>query len=194
VGVGSLPEEHGVVSSVPYAARGRYADEFLQVMLALWTEERPTFGGEFFAFEASPASPRPRQQPHPPLAIGGNKPAALRRTARFGQSWHALAPSPEGMAQRLAALDEALAAAGRSRSDVAISLRADLHLQDSPSADDARGAGLRGDADQVVERLGRYAEIGVEELVVSVPSGELDHQRHQLETFAERVMPRFRTS
>ena len=192
VGVGSLPEEHGVVSSVPYAARGRYADEFLQVLVTLWTEDHPSFRGEFFAFDDAPASPRPLQQPHPPLAVGGNKSAALRRTARFGRSWHALAPSPEGMAQRLEALDEALAAVGRSRSDVVISLRADLHLLESAAADDGRGAGLRGDAGHVIERLERYAEIGVEELVVSVPSGELDHQRHQLETFAERVIPHVR--
>ena len=190
VGVGSLPEEHGVVSPVPFGARGRYADEFLQVMVALWTEDRPTFAGEFFSFEGAPASPRPVQQPHPPIVVGGNKPAALRRTARYGQGWHTLAPSPEGMSQRLRALDEALATVERNRADLVISLRADLHLLDSPAADDARGAGLRGDAAQLAERLERYAEVGVQEVVVSVPSGDVDHQRHQLEAFAERVMPR----
>ena len=148
------------------------------------------FAGEFFRFEGAPASPRPRQQPHPPLVVGGNKPAALRRTARFGQGWHALAPSPEGMAQRLEALDEALAAVGRSRADLVISLRADLHLLDSPADEDGRGAGLRGDAAQLAERVERYGQLGVEELVLSVPSGDLDHQRRQLETFAERVIPR----
>lgn len=191
VGVGSLPEEHQAVSAVPFAARGRYADEFLQVMLELWTADRPTFHGEFFAFEGAVASPRPTQRPHAPVVIGGNRPAALRRTARFGQGWHALGTSPEGLRSRLSRLDQELDAVGRKRSDVTISVRADLHLLAEPAAGDARPQPFRGTAEELLERLSEYAEVGVDEVVVSVPSGDLGRQRQQLEAFGERVVARF---
>jgi probable F420-dependent oxidoreductase len=188
VGVGSLPEEHQVVSTVPFDARGRYADEFLQVMVELWTSASPSFSGEFFSFEGAMASPAPLQRPHCPLLIGGNRPAALRRTARFGQGWHALGTSPEGLRQRLERLDHELEAVGRSRAEVTISVRADLDvLADGVSAE-GRPHPFRGTAGELAQRVEQYAEVGVDEVVVSVASGDLDRQQQQLGAFADGVL------
>jgi probable F420-dependent oxidoreductase len=192
VGVGSLEEEHRAVSRVDYDERGRYADEFLAVLVELWTADRPSFAGDFFTFDDVVASPKPLQRPHPPIVVGGNRPPALRRVARFGQAWHALAPSPEGVRQRLVVLDEALAAVGRSRPDVGITVRADLQLLDRPTDPGKRPQPLRGTAAELIDRVEAYAAAGVDELVVSVPSADLDEQRRQLVRFAEEVMPRVR--
>jgi alkanesulfonate monooxygenase SsuD/methylene tetrahydromethanopterin reductase-like flavin-dependent oxidoreductase (luciferase family) len=191
VGVGSLQQEHEAVSAVPFAARGRYADEFLQVMVELWTSESPAFHGEFFAFDGAVASPRPVQRPHLPLVIGGNRPAALRRTAGFGQGWHALGTSPDGLSRRLSQLDQELEAVGRSRSELSISVRADLHLLGEPATGDVHPQPFRGTASELLERVAEYAEVGVDEMVVSVPSSDLVRQRQQLEGFAELVMAPF---
>jgi probable F420-dependent oxidoreductase len=190
VGVGSLEDEHRVVGMVDYEVRGRYADEFLAVLMELWTADRPSFAGEFFAFDQVVASPKPAQQPHPPIVVGGNRPPALRRVARFGQAWHALAPSPDGVRHRLAVLDAALEDAGRRRSELTITVRADLQVLERPAGEGERPQPLRGTASELLARVEEYASAGVQEIVVSVPSADLDEQRRQLETFAEQVMSR----
>jgi alkanesulfonate monooxygenase SsuD/methylene tetrahydromethanopterin reductase-like flavin-dependent oxidoreductase (luciferase family) len=62
-------------------------DEYLQAAIALWTEERPSFDGDFVHFEEVDLFPKPVQKPYPPLLFGGRSPAAQRRAARFGSGW-----------------------------------------------------------------------------------------------------------
>ncbi len=65
--------------------------------------------------------PKPVQQP-PPVHVGGETTAALRRVARSGQGWHTFNRSPEELATGLAELDAELEAAGRSRDEVRITV------------------------------------------------------------------------
>lgn len=153
VGVGSLPEENAALG-VDYDRRGAYSDESLAVIKALWTEAEATFRGEFFSFEHLVASPKPAQSPHPPIVVGGNRRPALRRVARHGDGWHPLGVSPDGYARRLETIDEELAAVGRDRSELELSLRI---------------AAPRIDAGTVAA----YAAAGVGEIVMSVDSGDL---------------------
>ena len=69
---------------VPYEDRGKFCNEFVEVLRALWTDDEASFAGEFFSFERMCSSPKPQQKPHPLIVIGGNRPAALRRAARIG--------------------------------------------------------------------------------------------------------------
>ena len=113
VGVGSLPEENAALN-VPYAERGRLTDEFLAVMAALWAPGSADASGEFWTFSDIVATPKPLQQPYPPIVVGGNRAPALRRAARW-QGWHPMRLPPQSMTARLSVIDEELAAAGRSR-------------------------------------------------------------------------------
>lgn len=186
VGVGGLAEEHAAVSPhLPFDQRGRWTDEALAVMVGLWTEEEPSAAGEFFAFDPVRAAPKPLQRPHPPLLIGGNGAVALRRVARFAQGWHPLGLSVDGLNARLAMLDDELAAAGRTRADVRVSLRADISLVDS--AEKAKPP-FRGTPDQLVGTFAAYRDAGVDELVISVSSPDVSRVRAVLETFAAEVM------
>lgn len=169
VGVGSLPEENEALGA-PWERRGRYSDESITVMRALWNEPEASFDGEFFSFAGIVASPKPLQRPHPPVVIGGNRPPALRRVARLGDGWHPLGVSPEGYADRLATIETELAAAGRDRADLQWSLRIDAD---------------RVDADAVAA----YERAGVEEMVVSVASGDLGVIRTALERVAGCITP-----
>ena len=90
VGVGSLPEENEAVGVVAYDERGPYADEFLGVLRTLWDDAEPEYHGRFFSFGPLRAAPKPWQRRRLPIAVGGNRPAALRRVARVGDCWHAL--------------------------------------------------------------------------------------------------------
>jgi alkanesulfonate monooxygenase SsuD/methylene tetrahydromethanopterin reductase-like flavin-dependent oxidoreductase (luciferase family) len=70
--------------------------------------------------------PKPLQQPHPPIHIGGETPAALRRAARHAQGWHTFNRSPEELATGLAELESYLRPAGRARTDLRITVCPDF--------------------------------------------------------------------
>ena len=57
---------------VPFERRGRIADEYLEAMQVLWTEDAPSYAGEFVSFRDVQFEPKPLQRPHPRIWIGGN--------------------------------------------------------------------------------------------------------------------------
>ncbi|MDX1382255.1 MAG: LLM class F420-dependent oxidoreductase [Thermoanaerobaculia bacterium] len=164
VGVGSLPEENAALGA-PYASRGSYADEFLEVLRRLWTEERAGFAGEHFAFEDVISSPKPLQRPHPPIVVGGNRPPALRRAARLGDGWHPLGVSPDGVRRRLESLRAEAEAVQRAHAARTVQVRLDMQRVTAESAAD-------------------YADAGVTELVMSLNTGDVDEIEASLERFA----------
>src|SRR3546814_14289963 len=51
-------------------------------MIELWTNDRPSFHGKHVRFDDIAFEPKPVQQPHPPIIVGGHSKAAMRRAAR----------------------------------------------------------------------------------------------------------------
>ena len=96
-GVGSKNAPEWKAAGRDASARGRRANEALELMTRLWSEEEVDFGGEFYHFEGATISPRPVQQPLP-LWIGGASEAAVQRTARLGTGWLAGIQTPEQVA------------------------------------------------------------------------------------------------
>jgi probable F420-dependent oxidoreductase len=121
VGIGWLREEFEALN-VPFEQRGKRTDEYLQVMKALWTEETSYFRGDLYPLPECRMYPQPVRSPHPPLLIGGESDAALRRAARHGQGWFTFNRAPEQFPDSLERLDSQLAGQDRSRSDADFSL------------------------------------------------------------------------
>jgi probable F420-dependent oxidoreductase len=121
VGVGWLREEFEALS-VPFERRGARADEHLAVMRALWCDEVSEHKGELYDLRACRMYPKPVQSPHPPIHVGGESDAALRRVARLGQGWFSFNRLPDGLPEALERLDGALEAEGRSRSDIELTV------------------------------------------------------------------------
>jgi probable F420-dependent oxidoreductase len=116
IGIGWLREEFDALN-VPFAQRGRRTDEYLQVITSLWTEETSSFAGDLYDLPPCRLYPKPVQIPHPPIHVGGESDAAMRRAARFGQGWFTFNRLPDDLPAALAALDGHLAPLGRSRAD-----------------------------------------------------------------------------
>jgi probable F420-dependent oxidoreductase len=121
LGVGWLKEEFDAVG-VSWERRGVRTDEYIEVLRTLWCDDTSSFAGETFQLPECEMYPKPIQQPHPPLHIGGETDAALRRTARTGQGWHTFNRSPEELTAGLRRLDEFLDMEGRSRSELRITV------------------------------------------------------------------------
>ena len=81
-------------------------DEALEVCRRLWTEEKIAHRGEFFEFETVMFEPKPIQSPHPPILVGGESPAALRRAARVGDGWIGMWHTPESARAHIEQIDK----------------------------------------------------------------------------------------
>jgi probable F420-dependent oxidoreductase len=161
VGVGWLREEFEALG-MPFDRRGQRADEYLAAMRSLWCDEVSEFHGELYDLRPCRMYPKPVQRPHPPIHVGGESDAALRRVARLGQGWFTFGRLPEDLPPALERLDAALASEGRTRADITLTVSPYMHPV-------------------TPESVGRYAELGVDRLVVLCLAFNLDMLRGQLD-------------
>jgi probable F420-dependent oxidoreductase len=90
--------------------RGALLDERIEAIKALWTTEPAEYHGKFVDFDASYCRPKPVRQPHPPIFIGGDSDATVKRVVRHGAGWISN-PSPvEALTKRI---DQMREGAGR---------------------------------------------------------------------------------
>lgn len=99
-GVGWLQKEFDILG-VPFRERGKMADEYLQAIIALWTQDAPEFEGQYVQFKDVAFEPKPYQSPHPPIWMGGDSDAALKRAARFATGWWPFLTPPDKLAERV---------------------------------------------------------------------------------------------
>ncbi len=112
-GIGSKRAPEWAALGRDFAAAGRQTDEALEVIRLLWTGAPVTFAGRHVRLAAARIAPVPVQA-ELPIWIGGGSPAAIRRTARFGTGWQAGPETPAEAGAVIAAIQTALAEAGRS--------------------------------------------------------------------------------
>jgi len=112
VGVGYVAGEFEALG-IPFAERGARTSEHIEVLRALWTQEQPAFDGRFTKFSGIQSRPRPLQQPHPPIHVGGMSPPALRRAVAQGNGWYGFFQDLDATAASLRGLEEAAKRAER---------------------------------------------------------------------------------
>jgi len=121
IGVGWLREEFEAVD-VPWDQRGARTDEYLEVLRALWCDDPSSFSGVHYTLPPCNLHPKPVQDPHPPIHIGGESAPAMRRVARVGQGWHTFNRAPADVPDAMAKLESLLAEHGRTRGDITVTV------------------------------------------------------------------------
>jgi len=193
IGAGYLEPEFAALG-VPFDERNERTDEAIAAMKAAWSGRTVTLSGTGFAAPGNTMLPRPAQQPHPPLWIGGNSRRAVRRAVESADGWSPF-PSPRRAAERtrtapLASLDdlaERLAyAADHARTvgrtaplDVAF-IPEGLSMTASEPVDDAT----------VVTSIRDLAALGVTWVTVALPGDTRDAQLGAIEHFGRAVIDR----
>jgi probable F420-dependent oxidoreductase len=160
VGAGWNREEmrnHGTDPS----ARFRMMRDHVLAMREIWTAEEASYRGEFVEFDRIWCWPKPVQDPHPPILVGGNGPSVLDRVLDFGDQWLPnVVPDDEAMLRRIAEL--------RARAARSI------------------GVTLMGPPTRP-ERLQRYREAGVERCLFYLPTGDSAAIERRLEYVRDAV-------
>jgi F420-dependent oxidoreductase-like protein len=187
------------------AERMEILEEQLEIIHRQWTEDEFSFDGRHYRLQDSRAEPKPLQQPHPPLVIGGAAgPRAARLAARWADEYNTIFASPGECRERRTRIVEACEREGRA--PIAFSLmtaccvgrdraevldRARRRLERSGRDGDAAellddDATLVGTVDEVVERLRAYREAGVERVFLQ----HLDHSDlDMVRLIGEEIVP-----
>jgi probable F420-dependent oxidoreductase len=166
-GLGSMPREYEYFG-VPFRERGAIANEYLEAILALWTQDNPSFEGKYVRFRDVGFDPKPVQKPHLPIWIGGDSDAALRRAARYGTGWFiSYRTEPENIPARIDYIKsqplwrdrpfEVMFGLGTSR----------LTTGHAPRNDPKARAGMN--AQEIIDRLSWLKKLGVTMSSVPVP-------------------------
>lgn len=155
-------ENHGTV----YASRFKKLEEQMLALKALWTQEEASFDGEFEQFDKVWSWPKPTQQPHPPLLLGGETDYTLQRIVRVADGWLPRAMKPEIVTEGMVKLRRFAEQADRDPASISVSAFA-------PPPKDAVVNGFR--------------DTGVERVILMVPPRNEDDTLRRLDRYAAWV-------
>lgn len=207
IGTGWFPGEHSAYG-IPFPQLGDRFDlltEQLEILVGLWTTplgERYSYEGHHYQLTDSPALPKPVQEPHPPLLIGGGgKVRTPTLAARFASEFNMPFASLEETSEQFVRVAAACEAMGRRAESLVFSAAQVLCVGESEAEidrraesigrqpDELRSNGLAGTVEEVLDKIGAFQQGGANRLYLQILDlHDLDHLR----LVAERIMPALR--
>jgi len=85
-GIGWSKDEYQV-SNIPFKDRGKRANEYIQILKKIWTDDVVEFTGQYYNIPASKIGPKPTQKPHIPIYLGGYSQGTFVRIAKYADGW-----------------------------------------------------------------------------------------------------------
>jgi F420-dependent oxidoreductase-like protein len=194
LGAGWFDTEH-TAYAIPFPATGERFDrleEQLTSLVGLWTTpigDTYDFQGAHYQFVSSPGLPKPRQQPHPPIILGGG---GAKRTPRlaatFAQEYNTPFMQPEASALQYQRVDEACERRGRDpstlRKSFAVTVCCGTSERDVAAraersgwrVEDLRAVGACGSPADVAARIAMWRDVGAECAYLQLlDPGDLEH-------------------
>ncbi len=157
-GVGWLKGEFDLLG-IPFHERGARAEEYLQAIIALWTQDDPQFEGRFVSFRDVAFEPKPITKPHPPIWLGGDAEPVLRRAGRYASGWWPFLTPPDAIPARIDYIKSQPDYAG-GLNDVFYGL-ASARVGEGHAVQAEPLAGAKMSAAAIIDRLGGLARLGV---------------------------------
>ncbi|MCT9929505.1 LLM class F420-dependent oxidoreductase [Planotetraspora sp. A-T 1434] len=200
LGAGWFDDEHLAygIPFPPVGERFERLEEQLEIVTGLWAATKPfSFEGRHYRLVDSPALPKPVQRPRPPIIMGGTGAKRTPRlVARFADEYNVPFRGLEDTGVAYDRVREACEEAGRGsillsaaqtvcvgRDDAEVARRAEAIGEDIARL---RAGGLVGTPEEIVDKIGKFAELGAERIYLQVLDlADLDH----LELIAAEVLP-----
>jgi probable F420-dependent oxidoreductase len=139
--------------------------ERIEAMKAIWTSDEATYGGRHVNFDRIWSWPKPVQQPHPPILVGGNGPRVLDRVLAYGDEWMPNRVQDDEMIERLGVLAARAREAGRSPVPVTVMglMRDPTRIERLERAGMHRGVfWVPSVAEEIEQAIERYAAAALE--------------------------------
>ena len=196
LGAGWQVNEHEAYGIELPATAERLArlDEACQVIRLLHSQERSNFEGCFYRLVDAPCEPKPVQRPLPLLVGGSGEKTTMRIAARYADEWNCWG-LPDLMAHKTEVLEHHCLEIGRDPASIRRSAQALVFMSDDEEqlkrwrSDRSALPRIVGTASEIAEVIGRYAEIGVDEFIVSDQSLSRDagEKRDNMDRFLDDV-------
>jgi alkanesulfonate monooxygenase SsuD/methylene tetrahydromethanopterin reductase-like flavin-dependent oxidoreductase (luciferase family) len=151
IGIGYLKPEFDALG-IPFEEKGARSIEYLEAILALWTQPKPAYKGRFVSFADVQALPRPVQVPHPPVVMGGASRPAFRRAVRYADGWYGFGLDVDGAKRCVDGLRAAEKETGVGLGGGGGSRKLELSLTPSGAVD--------------LDTARRFADLGVDRLIL----------------------------
>lgn len=189
-GVGWLAEEFAVLGQAGFAQRGLVTDEYLEIFKALAAGGTVGYEGKTYRFDPVFSVPGSVQRPHPPILIGGITDAALRRAARLGNGWMAVAVGHDRLKERLARLKHHCEVAGRRYDELSLVYKIFLNIGRARPGKHAEREPGTGSVEEIIDDLKAILDLGFESIVVRYRGRDAGDLMAQITRFAEEIIPR----
>ncbi len=204
-GVGNSRGPEWEAVSLNTKGRGRRANEGLEIISKLWSEDSVDFDGEYYRYRSASIEPKPVQK-NMPLWIGGSSDAAIQRTARFGTGWQAAFEAPKEIRTIIDGIKTALVKEGRqisedhygasfayrfgSWSDPPVARASKFYLE--RLGRDPQATFVVGDGNDMLARIADYVNAGVSKFILR-PIGAGDEDiLNQTRLLIDQVLPGLR--
>jgi F420-dependent oxidoreductase-like protein len=199
LGSGWQENEHQAYGIPFHTVGGRLnrLEEACEVITSLFKNEKTTFEGRYYQLTDAPLAPKPVQQPVPILIGGGGEQKTLRIAAKYANEWNVWGP-PELLKQKMEVLDRHCQDLGRNPKEIKRSAQNMLFMgDDAETMEKAKAMGARawaGGKDQLQEIMGRYQDIGLDEIIVPdfTLGRSLEHKKETYDRFINDVAKPFR--
>ncbi len=187
-------DQYGYKFVEPAYKRIKAMREALIIIKKMWTEERASFEGEYYTIQEAILEPKPVQNPHPPILIGGSgEKYTLRYLAELGDACN-LFGDFDTVRQKLDILRGHCADVGRDYSEILKTKYEVYFIRETAAEVEAMpwtsqisegGFGLAGSVGQIIERVQQLGDIGIEYITLSVPMNDEETKR----LLVEKVLP-----
>ena len=164
IGIGWSKDEYDV-SGIPYRHRGARADEYMQLLKRIWSDDVVEFKGRFYNVPASKIGPKPVQKPHPPILLAGFSPKTFPRIVNYADGWLPIAGlGPlEQLEQAINGLREDTRKANKDPSKIRIFVLSYPSVLDS--SPNQQRSPLSGTIDQIGSDIDRIKAMGAEHII-----------------------------
>jgi probable F420-dependent oxidoreductase len=175
LGIGWSKDEYQI-SGIHFKNRGRRADEYIQILKRIWTEDIVEFRGQFYNIPASKIGPKPLQKPYIPIYLGGYSQKTFARIANHADGW--ICTIHDSLDQAKVNIDiikKECYRANRDPKDINIAAILYPNIIDSEYIDKKQEGGnqhksrqlLNGNIEQVGNDLRQINEIGVNHAILN---------------------------
>ena len=167
-GIGWSKDEY-LAANIPYEKRGERADEILQAMKKIWTEDIVELDGKFYKIPKSIIGPKPIQKPHPKILLGGLSPKTFERMVTYGDGYiGVLAGSFEYFHNSIKMFNDAIEKSSRDRKDFDLTILTYPYLMKNISKEGDRAPMTGRTIDEIGSDLSMLKNSGVDRVILAV--------------------------
>src|SRR5829696_8960005 len=185
-GIGWSKDEY-LAANIPYEKRGERANEILETMKKVWTDDIIEFNGEFYKIPKSIIGPKPIQKPHPKILLGGFSPKTFERIIKYGDGYiGALVGSFEYFHNSIKMFNESIEKSSRTRKDFDLTILTYPYLMKSNSSEGDRAPMTGRTIDEIGSDLSMLKSSGVDRVILAV-NAEKDYDVNETIEFVKEL-------